>query len=755
MDTDVNRRSVLAGMGGALGVGGAMATGGRALAKSAPSDPVIERKVRDLLRRMTIEEKIGQLRQDSWNGDTGPGGGDTADTEKAARNGTLGSVLNIYGAKHANALQRIAVEESRLGIPLLFGLDIIHGFWTTFPIPLAQASSFDPSVVTEDAEVSAKEGRSNGVHWTFAPMIDVTHEPRWGRIAEGSGEDPYLTERLAEAKVRGYQGDDYSAHDRLAACAKHFVAYGGAEGGRDYNTVDVSAYRLRNTYLPPFRGAIRADVATVMGAFNTIGGVPAHGSKRMLRGLLKGDWDFDGFVVSDWTAVRELIPHGFAANKTQAARQALNAGVDMEMVSKTLAEHGKELVESGRIDRKRLDDAVSRILRIKFRAGLFDNPYADESREITEPDRQARKAARSAAARSTVLLKNERVLPLRRSGGSIAVVGPFGDSDDLHGTWAGPGADRFSAVTLLGGIRAATEDIRITHERGVAPEGDDTSGIARAVEAAKAADVTVVAVGEPSAMSGEASSRSMIDLPGKQRELIREIAKTGKPFVVVLINGRPLTIGEWADDAPAILEAWHPGIEGGNAVADVLFGVVNPGGKLPVTFPRAVGQIPIYYNHESTGRPYDPDNFYTSKYIDLPHGPQFPFGHGLSYTTFEIGEPSLSTERIPARALRKGSVVEVSVPVTNTGGRDGDEVVQLYIHDVTASIVQPVRRLRGFQRVTLRAGQRRTVRFRLTDEDLGFFGDGEDETLLIEPGSVDVYVGASSTTENKTGLTIT
>ncbi|WNE94199.1 glycoside hydrolase family 3 N-terminal domain-containing protein [Streptomyces luomodiensis] len=741
-----------AGTGGAASADGAGGGGGR---KGGPYDA----KVRALLGRMTVDEKLGQLQQLSWTGDTGPGGGQTAEAEEAARKGKLGSVLNVYGAKSTNALQRIAVEESRLGIPLLFGLDVIHGFWTTFPIPLAQASSFDPAVSERDGEVSAKEARSNGVHWTFSPMMDVTHEPRWGRIAEGSGEDTYLAAAFAAAKTRGYQGDreagGLAAKDRVAACAKHFVAYGGAEGGRDYNTVDVSEAKLRNVYLPPFKAALDAGVATVMASFNTISGVPAHGNQHTLTDILKKEWGFDGFVVSDYTGIQELIAHGFAADGADAGRLALGAGVDMEMVSTHLVDHGRKLLKSGRITVGRLDDAVARILRLKFELGLFDHPYVDEDSAITEPSKAARSAARKAAARSMVLLKNDQeALPLSPSVGSVAVVGPFADSTDLHGTWSGPGAQKFPAVTVADAVRAAAPKAKVTAVKGVDAEGKDTSGVQDAVAAAKAADVTVVVVGEPPAWSGEASSRSDITLPGAQEELISAIAGTGKPFVVVLVNGRPLTVGGWLDSAPAVLEAWHPGIEAGHAIADVLFGTVNPGGKLPVTFPRTVGQVPIYYNHENTGRPYDADNKYTSKYLDLAHGPQFAFGHGLSYTSFSVGEPKASTRRISAGALRKGDTVEVAVSVRNTGERAGDEVVQLYLHDPVASIVQPVRRLRGFRRVSLEAGKSTTVRFRLRAEDFGFWTNDTGGTFVLEKGDVDIYVGNSSLATNKTSLTI-
>lgn len=704
-----------------------------------------EELVRGLVSRMTVAEKLGQLQQLSWNSATGPGGGETAAVEAAAREGRLGSVLNITGAAHTNALQRLAVEESRLGVPLLFGLDVIHGYWTTFPIPLAQAASWDPAVAERDGAVSAHEARSGGVHWTFNPMMDVTHEPRWGRIAESAGEDPYLTAAFAAAKVRGYQGPSVSDDPRkVAACAKHFAAYGGAEGGRDYNTVDVSEQRLRNTYLPPFKAALDAGAATVMASFNTVSGVPAHAHPHLLTDILRGEWGFDGFVVSDWTGVQELIAHGFAEDGADAIRQALGAGVDMEMVSTHVTEHGEKLLAAGLIDAARLDEAVERVLLLKARLGLFVQPYADEAAELTEPSAQAREAARETAARTLVLLKNDRqatgapVLPLAPGTRSVAVVGPYAHSVDLHGTWAGPGAGRFQAATVLEGLREALPDAEITYAEGES----------EAIAAVRDAEVTVVAVGEPSAISGEASTRADISLPAGQAELIRQVAAVGKPFAVVVFGGRPLTMEEWVDLAPSVLFAWHPGLEGGRAVADVLTGQVNPGGKLPVTFPRSAGQIPLYYNHESTGRPADPAEPkapFRSFYLDVDHGPRFPFGHGLSYTEFETGEPVPGRTEISVAELTGGASVEVSVRVRNTGRVTGDEVVQLYVHDPVASVVQPVRRLRGFARVTLAAGESRTLVFPLGAEDLGFWTGESTGRFVVEPGRIELYAGTDST----------
>ncbi|NJC72232.1 beta-glucosidase BglX [Planosporangium thailandense] len=765
---DLTRRSVLKTLGATVVAGAtagavvdpagaaAGAVADPAVAGAAPrpdltrptSDPALDARLARLLRRMTVDEKLGQLQQSLGN---------SADAAAAARAGLLGGVLGLDAAAAINALQRVAVEESRLGIPLLFGFDVIHGFLTTFPIPLAQAASFDPEVAATDAAVAAREAGSAGLRWTFAPMIDVSHEPRWGRVAEGYGEDPYLASAFAVAKTRGYQGGDYSAPDRLAACAKHYVAYGGVEGGRDYNTVDVSEQRLRNLYLPPFRAAVRAGAATLMAAFNTINGVPAHGNRHTLTDVLRGEWGFDGFVVSDYTGVAELITHGAAADGADAARLALTAGVDMEMVSTEFVTHGKRLLAEGRLSMRRLDDAVLRILRVKARAGLFDRPYVDESREITAPAPADRAAARRIAARCMVLLKNTgALLPLSTGVGSIAVVGPLGDNaPDLAGTWAAKGARLFPPVTILEGIRATAPAARVTYAAGCAVTGTDESGIPAAVAAARAADVTVVAVGESADLTGEGGSRSDIGLPGVQATLVSAIAATGRPFVVVLVNGRPLTLAGVDAAAPAILEAWHPGVEGGNAVADVLFGAVNPGGRLPASFPRDVGQVPIYYNHENTGRPADPNNRDTSKYLDLPDGPLYPFGYGLSYTTFAISDLAVRPARIAVARLRAGAQVEVGVRVRNTGPRAGDEVVQLYLRHRAASVVQPVRRLRGFRRVTLDPGQQIAITFRLAADDVGFYGNSGTGELLVEPGVIDIFVGGSSTADLTQSLVLT
>ena len=751
---------------------GAQRRPARAQARRAARGDEVERKVEALLARMTLEEKLGQLQQSGGdvNGKPEPR------LLEEARAGRLGSTLGVRGARNANELQRAAVEGTRLKIPLIFGFDVIHGYRTIFPIPLGEAASWDPAAAERSAHVAATEARAAGLHWTFAPMVDVARDARWGRIAEGAGEDTYLGSAFARARVRGFQGPDYSAHDRLVACAKHFAAYGAAEGGRDYNTTDMSEQRLREVYLPPFKAAVEAGVATIMSAFNDINGVPATGNRFALTDVLRGEWNFDGFVVSDYTSVQEMIAHGYAADGAEAARLALWSGVDMEMVGRLYNQHGAELLRRGGLRMADVDEAVRRVLRIKFRAGLFERPYADESREPSVLlSAEHLRAAREVAARSLVLLKNEReTLPLRKDLRSVAVVGPLADDPRaIIGSWSGDGRAQDS-LTLLQAVRAKVSPrTKVLYEKGVAVEGRGVTGnydapppqpsaaggtnvaaagdidparlattpapadsIERAVRAARDADVVVVAVGETADMSGEAASRTSLDLPGRQLELLQAIHQTGKPYAVVLMNGRPLTINWVAENSPAILETWFAGTRGGEAIADALFGDYNPGGKLPVTFPRAAGQAPLYYNQTASGRP--PTNEkYTSKYLDVPVAPLYPFGHGLSYTTFRLSNLRVSAPRVTA----SGSV-EVSVEVENTGRRAGDEVVQVYVRDVAGSRVRPTKELRGFQRVTLQPGERRTLSFRLTPAELGFYD--QRMRYVVEPGAFKVMAGRSS-----------
>ncbi|MFL6067082.1 MAG: beta-glucosidase BglX, partial [Gaiellaceae bacterium] len=644
-------------------------------------------------------------------------------------------------------------------IPILFAFDTIHGFRTVFPIPLGQASSFDPSVATADDTIGARESATVGLKQIYSPMVDVSHESRWGRIAEGAGEDPYVGAVFAAARVKAAQGTDYSALDKVVTSVKHFAAYGQPEGGREYNTTDMSEQRLRNLYLPPFKAAIDAGADTVMCSFNAIHGVPGCANHETETDILKHEWHFDGFVESDYTAVDELIRHGVAGNGADAAEAALNAGTDSEMVSSHIRDNAEQLLAEHRISMARIDDAVKRILRVKFRAGLFDHPYVDQAKAndpasfVTPADRSAERAA---ASKSMVLLKNSAdTLPLSPTL-KTAVIGPLGnDQHDMLGPWWGVGRDD-DAVSLYNGIKAQDPSTTFTagctigdHEDSVPADECDSVDLAAVTAAANAADQVVLALGECRCMSGEAESRTTIDLPGKQQEIVDAVASTGKPFVVVLFNGRPLTLTDVAAKSPAILEAWFPGIEAGNAVADVLFGKVNPGGKLPVSFPRVLGQVPIYYNHEPTGRPCDTTFKWNSRYRDLPYcDPLYPFGFGLSYTTF-----SVTNLHLDAQTVSKHGQVTATVNVTNTGARAGDDVVQLYIHDPVASISQPVRRLRGFQRVTLVPGQTQTVPFTLDASDWGFYDNSGK--FVVEPGEIEVYAGDSSTATMKQSFTVT
>jgi beta-glucosidase len=735
------------------------------------SDRDIERRIDRLISRMTLQEKLQQVTLLP----------DFKVTEADARNG-LGAVLSETRPARIRELQEIAVKESRLGIPLLFAFDTIHGFRTIFPIPLGTGASFDPEVAFEDAKYGARESAAVGLKQTYAPMVDVSSEARWGRIAEAAGEDPFLNSAMAVARVKGTQGRNYADKEKLVASPKHLVAYGEPEAGRDYNTTDLSEHRLRNLYLPPFKAAVEAGADTAMCSFNAISGVPGCGNHYTMTEILKREWGFDGFIESDWTAVAELrscppvnpsdVPecgHGVAADGPAAAALAFNSGVDSEMTSTFMRDFGAQLISQGRVSMSRLNDAVRRILRVKFRAGLFENPYAPYTPEQAEqqmlkPD--AVEAAREAAGRSMVLLKNEgAVLPFDPNK-STAVIGPLArNQHDMLGPWWGRGDDK-DVVTVYDGIdqqntapTTYAEGCQLSNgevpfsadpdPKDQDPEGcQSDAGFAEAVAVAQAADQVVLAVGETREMSGEANVRSKIDLPGRQEELIERIKATGKPFAVVLFNGRPLGLEDIVDDAPAILEAWFPGVQAGPAVADVVFGRVNPGGKLPVSFPYRVGQVPIYYNREATGRPCNKNVKWNSQHRDIPScDPLFVFGHGLSYTTFEVSGLTLSSSSVS----RHGSVT-ASVNVRNTGGRRGDEVVQLYLNDPVASISQPVRRLRGFERVTLDPSQSRRVSFRLDSSDWGFYDNRG--RFVVEPGQIDVYAGNSSKAEMKQSFTV-
>jgi beta-glucosidase len=701
---------------------------------SQKSNADIERKITALIARMTLAEKLGQLQQidGDFQGFARP------EQFEMARKGLLGSMLNVRGAKNVNDIQRAALE-SRLKIPILLGFDVIHGYRTIFPIPLGESASWDLAQVERDAAIAAAESRSVGLHWTFAPMVDIARDPRWGRIMEGSGEDPYLGALLAAARIRGFQGDDYSRPDKIMACAKHFAAYGAAEGGRDYNTVDLSERTLREVYLVPFKAAKDAGVGSFMTSFNDLDGVPSTANSWLLRQVLRTEWGFDGLVVSDYTSVKELVAHGLAANDSEAAMYGLNGGTDMEMVSRTYNQYGADLVKSGKVSMKTIDDAVRHVLRVKFRLGLFDHPFVDENLEKTGLKKpEYLQAAREAAIKSFVLLKNDNnTLPIDKGIRHVAVIGSIAaDKANTLDWWAGDGKAEDS-ITILEGIQQKIGTSKVRFENGCNLICDNDSEFGKAVDAAKNSDFTIIVVGETRDISGEAASRSNIDLPGRQLDLVKAIHATGKPYAVVLKNGRPLTINWLAENSPAILETWHSGTMGGAAVADVLFGDANPSGKLPVTFPRSVGQIPLYYNHKSTGRPLEPENRYTSKYLDVPNTPLYPFGYGLSYTQFRISNIEAARSQMPVTATNT-----VRVQVENIGKRAGDEVVQLYIQDVASSVTRPVRELKGFQRVTLAPGEKRQVSFTLSPKELGTLD--RNLKFTVEPGEFRVYVGDSS-----------
>jgi beta-glucosidase len=703
----------------------------------------ISGKVGALIGKMTLAEKFGQL---EMSGPTGPNGTPGQTLLDELRSGQVGSVLDLVGVNNINQAQQAALQ-SRLHIPAIFSLDVIHGYKTIFPVPLAEASSWDPAAVANDESISASEATADGIKWTFNPMVDIARDPRWGRVVEGAGEDPFLGSAIAAAKVRGYQGSDFSALDKMAATVKHFAAYGAPVAGREYNTVDMSEQQLRNYYLPPYKAAVDAGAASVMSAFNSLNGVPASANPYLLNTILRQEWGFGGTVVSDYQAIQELIDFGFATSGEDAARLALTAGVDIEMGVQvpsqfaTYDAYGQDLVKSGQVSLATINNDVRHVLTLKFLAGMFDHPLTDPTRVQTAELTPAHiAAARAMAGRSMVLLNNNNnALPLSTGVSSVAVVGPLADdpSDQVGGGPIGYSVDQGKVVSVLGGIKAAVPGAAVTYAQGCDTDCTSTAGFGAAVAAAQASAVTVVVVGEPSADSGEASSRSDISLPGQQVALVQAIAATGKPYVVVLMNGRPLTLSWVADNAPALLESWFPGTEGGDAVADVLFGKVDPGGKLPMSFPRNVGQIPIFYNELPTGRPFDPNNKYTSKYLDVPNTPQYPFGYGLSYTTFALSNLHLSASNVSTRGT-----LTVTADITNTGSRAGDDVAQLYIHESGTSILQPVRRLDGFQRISLAPGQTQTVTFKLEPANLGFYTN--QGQFGVEPGGVDVWVGDSS-----------
>jgi beta-glucosidase len=708
----------------------------------------IEQRVRGLMAQMTLEEKIGQLAQAAGAGQDHLG---------LARRGRLGSILNVAGpeaanpAQASNEAQRAAVEGSRLGIPLLFGRDVIHGYRTVMPIPLGQAASFDTALVEEAAAAAAREASACGVHWTFAPMVDIARDPRWGRIAEGGGEDPLLTARMGAAMVRGFQGGDPSQPERIAACAKHYAGYGAAEGGRDYNTTWLPENLLRDVYLPSFKACVEAGVATIMSAFSDLNGLPATASALLIRQILKTEWGFDGFVVSDWDSVQELIPQGVAADKAEAARLALAAGVDVEMVSTCYAESLEALVESGAVPASQLDEAVRRVLRTKFRLGLFDKPYVDEGRAGCLLADSHCEVARRLATESCVLLKNDGALPLPTAIRSLACIGPLADAPrDQLGCWAFDGRAEDS-ITPLAALREALAGRgEVSHAPGLdRARSTDRKGFGAARRLAARCDAVVLFLGEDAGLSGEAHCRAFLDLPGAQEQLVQELAQVGKPLVCVVMTGRPLALTGILDKVNALLVAWHPGTMGGPAIADLVLGKVSPSGKLPASFPRTVGQVPIYYSHMNTGRPpspgmsdiptgtpLDPKGFH-SGYLDVAPVSLFRFGYGLSYTRFAYSELKLSRDSMPVDGR-----LTASVKVTNAGPVAGDEVVQLYVRDLVGSLTRPVRELKDFARVRLASGESRTVSFALNADQLAFHTlDGK---RVVEPGAFHLMVGGDS-----------
>jgi len=707
-----------------------------------PDEATVQQKVSALLAQMTQEEKIGQITQYSAVGaETGPAV--RSNVENEVRAGRAGSMLNVVGAASTRAMQELAVKNSRLHIPLLFGYDVIHGFRTIFPINLGQAASWDLAAIEQSERIAATEASAAGVQWTFAPMVDIARDPRWGRISEGSGEDTFLGSAIARARVRGFQGDDLSRTDTILACAKHFAGYGAAQAGRDYNTTDISEITLRDVYLPPFKAAVDAGVGTFMAAFNDLNGVPASANGFLMTQVLRREWGFKGFVVSDWQSAKELLNHGIAADEAEACRLAMNAGLDMDMEGLIYGHQMAAQIKSGAIDPARLDAAVSTILAAKVRLGLFDDPYrySDETREANAmllPEYL--EASRILARESCVLLKNESAaLPLRADA-RIALIGQLANVQrDLNGSWDGKGREK-DAVSVRTALEAAYPG-RITYAQGAKTLGDDKSGFKSAVAAAKKSDVVVAVLGEGWFMSGEASSRSELGLPGVQLELLTELHKTGKPIVLVLFAGRPLVLAPVLAQVDAVLLAWYPGTMGGPAITDLLSGAFSPSGKLPVTFPRNVGQIPIFYNVKNTGRPLDPHNpkdKYKTQYLDVPNTPQFPFGYGLSYTRFAYSRPQIATP-----TLSPDGELRIAVTLTNTGSHDGTEIAQLYVRDVAGSVTRPVRELKGFQRVALKAGESRELSFVLKPADLAFTHG--DMSFAPEAGMFEVFVGGDST----------
>ncbi len=712
----------------------------------------IDQKVDSLIKVMTLEEKVGQMNQYNGFWDvTGPAphGGNAEVKYQHLKNGLVGSMLNVVGTEEVRKLQQLVVEETRLGIPLIFGYDVIHGYKTLAPIPLAEAASWDMEAIEKSARTAAEEASAVGLNWTFAPMVDISRDARWGRVMEGAGEDTYLGTCIAKARVKGFQGDDLSQPNTIAACAKHFAGYGFAEAGKDYNTVDVGTATLYNSILPPFKAAVDADVKTVMNGFNTLNGIPVTGNSFLQRDVLKEKWGFEGFVISDWASIMEMIPHGFAKDLKHAAELGAKAGSDMDMESYAYVKHLVENVKEGKVDETLVDDAVRRILKVKFELGLFDDPYkyCNEEREKERLHHKDNHAdVLDMAMKSIVLLKNEHdLLPLKKDQQKIAVIGELADDKNSPlGSWR-LGSDDNSGVSVIEGLKAYTEDFKYAKGPKIFHEGanflnevgvneTDRTGIDEAVELAKESDIVLMVLGEHGFQSGEGRSRTKLDLPGLQLELLQAVHEVNQNIVLILMNGRPLTINWEAENVPAILETWQLGSQAGNAIAKVLFGDYNPSGKLPMTFPRSVGQVPIYYNHFSTGRPNPEANVFWSHYSDEKNEPLFPFGYGLSYTTFEYSNFQIDDSN--------QNSIKVSATITNTGDTDGEEVVQLYIHDKTASIARPVKELKGFQKISIPSGTSHNVEFNLTDKELGFYN--HQYQYVVEPGEFSVMVGTNS-----------
>lgn len=708
----------------------------------------IPQRVDELMAKMTLEEKVGQLNQfnSDWEDLTGPELKKKGEDKiEMIKQGKIGSILNVRTAAQTRTLQEIAMQ-SRLKIPLLFGQDVIHGFRTTFPINLGQASSWDMTLIEKSERIAATEAAAYGIHWTFAPMVDIARDPRWGRVMEGAGEDTYLGSQISIARVKGFQGKGLGNVDAVMACAKHFAAYGAAVGGRDYNSVDMSLRQLNETYLPPFKAASDAGVATFMNSFNDINGIPATGNQYILRKILKGDWGFKGFVVSDWGSVGEMVYHGFAKDDKEAAEKAIIAGSDMDMESRAYIDYLPELVKEGKVNIQLIDDAVRRILTKKFEMGLFDDPYKfsnEKRQELNTNNEEHLEFGRKFGAKSIVLLKNEnKILPLSKSIKTVALIGPFGkDATAMHGFWSVPFKDdETRIVTQFDGIKNQLgKNSTLLYAKGCNIDDADKSMFAEAVETAKKSDVVIMTLGESHAMSGEAKSRSNIRFSGVQEELLKEIAKTGKPIVLMINAGRPLVFDWAADNIPTIVYTWWLGTEAGNSIADVLFGNENPGAKITMSFPRTEGQIPIYYNYYNTGRPASSstERNYVSAYIDLDNDPKFPFGYGLSYTTFKYSDMKLS-----ATQLKGNQTLKISVNISNTGNYDGEEVVQLYIHDLVGKVVRPVKELKGFKKINLKKGETQTVEFSLSTDDLRFYDD--ELNFDWEAGEFDIMVGTNS-----------